>query len=120
MYRVGLENSAEGRSQAWVLGHPGCFAYGSDGLAALAIVPQALKEYQNWIAAHTTESWLVENDIETCEFQLEETWECYSINDDYELVQDGYEVNAWFRHDWIPLSEEDIHKGFVAARLGQE
>ena len=29
--RVGLENNIEGRSLAWVLDHPGCFAYGKDG-----------------------------------------------------------------------------------------
>ena len=36
MFRIGLENNTEGRSQVWVLGHPGCFAYGQDGPAAVA------------------------------------------------------------------------------------
>jgi hypothetical protein len=58
MFYVGLENGTEGRSQAWVLGHPGCFAYGMDGSEAMAAVPQAIRDYRQWIAAHTSENWL--------------------------------------------------------------
>jgi len=120
MFQVGLENGAEGRSQAWVLGHPGCFAYGTDGSSALEQVPKAIKEYQRWVAVHTSDCWLADAEIEPCEYRLEETWECYSINDDYELVQDGYEVNAWFRHDWLPLSEEDIRRGLLLLGWGRD
>jgi hypothetical protein len=126
MFYVGLENGAEGRSQAWVLGHPGCFAYGTDGSEALAAVSQAIRDYRKWITAHTSTSWLTGTDIEQSErseqsdYRLEETWECYSINSDYELVQDGYEVNAWFRHDWIPLSMEDIQRGLLLLSWGRE
>jgi hypothetical protein len=123
MFHIGLENNTEGRSQAWVLGHPGCFAYGQDGSGALAAVPQAIRDYGKWIAAHTTESWLTEAEIEQSErseYRLEETWECYSINSDYELAKDGYEVNAWFRHDWIPLSMEDIQRGQLLLSWGRE
>ena len=45
IYRVGLENDVEGRSLAWVLGHPGCFAYGADGEAALEKIPQVIRAY---------------------------------------------------------------------------
>jgi hypothetical protein len=117
MFHIGLENNAEGRSQAWVLGHPGCFAYGGDGSDALQAVPKAIQDYRQWIAAHTSESWLTENDTE---IHLEETWECYSINSDYELVQDGYEVNAWFRNDWIPLGVEDVQRGLLLLSWGRE
>jgi len=120
MFRVGLENGAEGRSQAWVLGHPGCFAYGTDGSAALEAIPQAIQNYHKWILEWTEESWLPEPDDGQSLFQLEETWECYSINDDYELVQDGYEVNAWFRHDWLLLSEEDIRRGLLLLGWGRD
>jgi hypothetical protein len=123
MYSIGLENGTEGRSQAWVLGHPGCFAYGTDGPKALAAVPQAIRDYRQWISAHSSESWLAGTDSEQSEqseYRLEETWECYSINSDYELVQDGYEVNAWFRHDWIPLSAEDIRRGLLLLSWGRE
>jgi hypothetical protein len=120
MYQVGLENNTEGRSQAWILGHPGCFAYGADGAQALAAVPQAIWSYSQWIDAHTDASWLDEAEAKLAEFQVEDTWECYSINDDYELVQDGYEVNAWFRHDWIPLNEIDIQRGLLLHGWGRE
>lgn len=117
MFKVGLENNTEGRSQVWILGHPGCFAYGVDGPHALAAVPQAIQDYRHWIASHTSDSWLPETGIE---HELVETWDCYSINGNFELVQDGYEVNAWFRHDWLPLSEEDIRRGLQLLNWGRD
>lgn len=117
MFHIGLENNTEGRSQAWALGHPGCFAYGANGSEALQAIPKAIQDYHRWISAHTSESWLAGDDIE---YRLEETWECYSINSDYELAQDGYEVNAWFRHDWIPLSAEDVQHGLLLLSWGRE
>jgi hypothetical protein len=110
MYKIGLENNTEGRSQAWVLGHPGCFAYGADGSDALQAVPQAIRTYRDWIATHTSASWLADTDVE---YHLDETWDCYTINDEYELAREGYEVNAWFRHDWLPLSPEEIERGLL-------
>lgn len=117
MFRIGLENNTEGRSQAWVLGHPGCFSYGVDGAAALEAVPEAVLGYRGWIAAHTSDSWLPGGDTE---YKLDETWECYTINDDYDLAEHGYEVNAWFRNDWIPLNEEDIRHGLLLLSWGRE
>jgi fermentation-respiration switch protein FrsA (DUF1100 family) len=117
MFHIGLENNAEGRSQAWVLGHPGCFAYGADGKAALKAIPGAIQDYRHWIAMHTSKSWLLE---EENEYRLEETWDCYSIDSDFELVQDGYEVNAWFRHDWKPLIMDDIQRGVLLLSWGRE
>jgi hypothetical protein len=117
MFKVGLEKNIERRSLAWVLGHPGCFAYGIDGTQALRAVPDAIQDYRHWISTHTGQSWLPGT---ATEFQLEETWECYSINDNYELVEDGYEVNAWFRHDWLPLTEEDIQHGLLLLTWSRE
>ncbi len=117
MIHIGLENNAEGRSQAWALKHPGCFAYGADGSSALKAVPQAIQSYRLWIAAHTPESWFTGED-ET--YTLLETWECYSVDENYEVVQDGYEVNAWFRHDWKPLSSEDVRRGLLLLEWGRE
>jgi hypothetical protein len=120
MFQVGLENNTDGRTQAWILGHPGCFAYGVDGTQALAATPQAIQAYGKWITSHTQESWLPQADIAQSEFRLAETWDCYSINENYELVQDGYEVNAWFRHDWLPLIGEDIQHGLLLLSWGRE
>jgi hypothetical protein len=116
MFRIGLENNTEGRSQAWMLGHPGCFAYGANGSQAYQAVPQAIRSYRDWIAAHTTASWLAGDDLE---YRLDETWECYTINNDFELAQEGYEVNAWFRHDWLPLSTQEIERGLLLLSWGR-
>lgn len=117
MFKVGLENNTEGRSQAWLLGHPGCFAYGADGPAALSGVPPAIEDYRQWISSHTAENWLTGTNTD---YQLEETWDCYSINDAYELAPDGYEVNAWFRHDWLPLDEQEIQHGLLLLGWGRD
>jgi predicted RNase H-like HicB family nuclease len=107
-FQIGLENNLEGRSIAWVLGYPGCFADGKDGTEALAAAPQAIQAYMGWIGAHTAQSWLPDEAISV---QKAETFECFVIGEDFELNVDGYEVNAWFRHDWKPLTEEDVARG---------
>jgi hypothetical protein len=117
MFYVGLENNVGGRSQAWILDHPGCFSYGSDVPQALRTVPQAISDYRHWIQTHTSDSWMTDDDIK---FSLVETWDCYSINENFELAEEGYKVNAWFRHDWIPLSEEDIRRGLLLLNWGRE
>jgi hypothetical protein len=83
----------------------------------LEAVPKAIKDYRIWIAKHASDNWLPGSDNE---YMLEETWECFSINEEFELVQDGYEVNAWFRHDWNPLNEEDIRRGLQLLGWGRE
>ena len=108
LFKVGLENGAEGRSIAWVLDYPGCFAYGRDGGEALDNLPLAVRDYSDWIARHDPRPWVLPIDHE---FQLEETWEVYSINEAYQLVEEGYEVNAWFLNDWRPLAESEIERG---------
>jgi hypothetical protein len=108
IFRVGLENYVEGRSIAWVLEHPGCFAYGSNGEAALQALPEVVHTYIAWTATHTPSSWLVTDEVE---IQLDGTWEVYSINDDYDLAPEGYDVNSWFLHDWKPLTAEEIERG---------
>jgi len=48
---------------------------------------------------------------EEIEIRLEETWDVYTIDEYFEPAKNGYEVNAWFRHDWKPLSAEEIERG---------
>ncbi len=106
LFKIGIENNVEGRSQAWALEHPGCFAYGPNGDAALAAMPEAIANYAAWIASRNqSECWLETDEIE---LYLAETWEGYAIDEDFNLAEEGYEVNAWFLHDWRPLDEQEI------------
>lgn len=109
-FQIGLENNTEGRSIAWALGHPGCFAYGSDGTEALSAAPQAIHKYMGWVSARATPGWFADEPVST---RLVESWDCYSIGEDYELKADGYEVNAWFRDDWKPLTEDEVTRGLL-------
>jgi predicted RNase H-like HicB family nuclease len=106
--RIGIENGTEGRTIAWVLEHPGCTSYGKNSQEALQNLPAALREYNEWLIQHQQESWKVPVDQEIL---IEDIWDVYQIDDNYEAVPDGYEVNAWFRHDWKPLTEVDIERG---------
>jgi predicted RNase H-like HicB family nuclease len=111
LIKVGIENNYENRSLAYVLDFPGCFAYGSSETEALVRVPQALLAYKSWLDGYTDESWL--QDLADFDIRLTEVYECHSLNDQYEPAAAGMEVNAWFHHDWLPLSEKEIHKGLL-------
>lgn len=123
IYRIGIENNNEGRSLAWVLDYPGCFAYCSSEPQALDNTRQAILSYADWIAGHTHGQPGREHDrldsqaliLEAVELEVVEIWECYRINEDYQVDPGGaYEVNAWFRDDWIPLMIDEVEN---AARL---
>lgn len=106
--RIALENNLEGGSIAWALDHPGCFASGDNENQALDRLPVTVQKYVEWIASHDLQPWL---EFVPYEFQVEETWQVYSITEHFELAQDGYEVNAWFLNDWKPLTEMEIERG---------
>lgn len=103
--KVGIECGSEERTIAWVLDYPGCFAYGKDKTEALQNLPASFHDYNEWLIYYDLGALTVPLELET---QVEETWEVYQLNDNYELDGSGYEVNAWFRHDWKSLSETDI------------
>lgn len=107
--KVGVENNYEGRALAWALDYPGCFAYGADGSEAILRVPEALLRYKEWVDSHLSDSWM--KDLADFDVHLEESFTVFAINENYELASDGYEVNAWFRHDWKLLTADDIHRG---------
>lgn len=117
LFRIGLENGVEGRSMAWVLSHPGCYTYGADGDAALSAAPDAIRAYAGWVAAHGEGGWLTTDEVKAV---LDEVWEVYAIDENYDLVEDGYEVGAWFRHDWKPLSELDVEHGLKLLTWSRE
>ena len=106
---IGMENNMEGRSIAWALNLPGCFAYGMNAEQAFAALPETLAGYVQWISNHQPGiDWL---DEKPPRLELVETWDTYHIDENFNLVQEGYEVNAWFRHDWKPLTEQDVERG---------
>ena len=108
-FKIGLENEDGYRSTAWVLGHPGCYIYGPDGDSALAATPDAIRTYITWIKHHNNgHFWLPEDEIQ---ISVEEVWDVYHINEDYERVKGQYAVNAWFQNDWQPLTSEDVERG---------
>lgn len=98
--RVGLENTIDKGSVAWVLEHPGVTARGRDGSEALMRVPQALVDYQGWLAKHTQESWLADlGDFDVSMVEL--------------LGHDAVE-NAprnWFTDDQRPLEPRELQQG---------
>lgn len=109
---IGLENNYEGRSLAWALDFPGCFAYGSDGLEALSHLKAEFERYKAWVATHTSDSWLKDEpalDVSHCE-----VWTVYNVDDNYQPDDKGnLEINAWFPSDWIPLTRTDIERGLL-------
>lgn len=117
--RVGLENNIEGRSLAWALDYPGCFAYGKDGSEAVIRIPQAVVSYQDWVASHTPDSWL--EDLGDFDVRLVEVFECYSIDPQtYHPDPAGIEINAWFRDDWKPLNVVETDRGAKLLRWSRE
>ena len=119
VYQIGIENNVEGRSMAWALAHPGCFAYGADGNAALLGMPDSVAEYAAWINKHNAgQCWL---DTNVIEIHHADTWDVYFIDENYDRVnEEGYEVNAWFRYDWRPLSNQDVERGLKLLSWSRE
>lgn len=115
---IGVENNYEGRSLAWMLDYPGCFAYGAEGSEAILRAPQALLRYKEWVDSHLNDSWM--KSLGDFDIHLEESFDVFTINDDFDLADEGIEVNAWFRHDWKPLTAEDIRRGALVLTWSRE
>jgi hypothetical protein len=114
---IGLELNNEGRALAWALDYPGCFAYGSEGPNAVIALARALAAYQDWFNRHSETDKLSLGDYD---LRIVDTWTVYTINDQYDIVDGGYAVNAWFRTDWKPLSDEEITRGLDLLRWSRE
>ena len=110
--QVGIETNFEGRTLAWALEHPGCFAYGINAVGATTNLEGALSNYAGWILRHDTHTWLIfgEGDLETA---INGVWEDYFINDNYDRVAEGqgYTVESFFPYDWKPLTALEIEHG---------
>ena len=109
IFRVGIENNNDGRTIAWALEHPGCFAYGANASAACLNLETAIQKYATWILRNQTNSWLNFDEVEIIP---EETWDVYSINENLDKVETGgYYVESFFRYDWKPLKREEVEHG---------
>jgi hypothetical protein len=108
-FQVGIDNNNEGRSIAWALEHPGCFAYGINAEGAALNLESALMKYAGWILRHESNTWLsfAEDEIEIV---INGTWDVYYINDDFDKIGevDGYAVDSFFPYDWKPLAKDEI------------
>ena len=116
--KIGLENNPRGRSQAWALDYPGCFAYGKDGSEALLNVPAAVLAYRDWLGRHSPDSWL--NDLGDFDVRLVETWQVYSINENYEVVREGAEVESFFHSEWKPLDVVEVRRAALLLQWERE
>jgi hypothetical protein len=109
IFQVGIENNNDGRSIAWALEHPGCFAYGINGEKAITNLENAFKEYAGWILRHKPEPWFSfdKNDFGIV---INGTWEVYFIDDDLNKTSEGdyYSVESFFPYDWKPLTTIEI------------
>lgn len=110
LVKIGLETGLEGRHIAWALEHPGCYAFAPDGPTAVIAMGRAVPDYIQWIASHTSQPWF---EPEQIDLRLVDTWETYHINDAFEKVPEGLEINAFFSHDWLPLSGADVERGLL-------
>lgn len=114
---IGLELNNEGRALAWALDFPGCFAYGAEGPDAVISLAHELVVYEDWVNRHAGAEWVK---LGSFDLRIVDTWEVYTINDNYDLVDGGYAVNAWFKQDWKPLSAEEIERGLALMRWTRE
>jgi predicted RNase H-like HicB family nuclease len=116
-FRVGLETNMEGRAIAWALEFPGCFAYGANTDEAVANLPDAIQRYLDWCARHGVPQGFTPAEAEVA---VEETFENITLDEAFELSREGYEVDAWFRHDWKPLTAEDVAGGLQRLMWSRE
>lgn len=114
---IGLEVKRGDRSLAWALEYPGCFAYGNDDPEALMAITRSLVAYESWVNRRGGSGWL---DLGDFDIRLVETWNVFTINRQYDLDEQGYEVNAWFRHDWKPLRAEEVDRGLALLHWTRE
>jgi hypothetical protein len=121
IFQAGVENNNEGRSIAWALEHPGCFAYGMNADGALLNLETALSRYAGWILRHDTRTWLSFADTDI-EIVVNGTWDVYYINDtlDKATEVDGFSVESFFPYDWKPLTAPEIKHGLALLAWSRE
>lgn len=106
MLRIGIENNNDGRSIAWALEHPGCFAYGVNAAQAEAAAPASARGYAAWVRGHGG-AWA---DIEGEQVSVEEIFDAHVVP--AEAGAGGtYLVESFFQQDSLPLVGVDVERG---------
>lgn len=120
-FQVGIENNNDGRSIAWALEHPGCFAYGANADEAVLNLESAFIKYAGWILRYEAQTWLNLPDAKI-EFVINGIWDVYTINDglDKTTDADGYSVESFFPYDWKPLPALEIKHGLAMLTWSRE
>ena len=113
LIQIGLESKVEGRALAWALDYPGVFAYGPDDAEALLRMPREMLRFESWLDLHTDQPWV---HLESLDLHIAETFEVFPIQVDDEI----YEVNAFFRSDLVPLSDEDVQRALLVFNWQRE
>lgn len=117
--RVGIENNNDGRSIAWALEHPGCFAYGRDADEARSNLQQAAQDYAGWVRQHGM-SWM---EAPALEVDVEETFDSYFVPRDAARargLQDSYMVESFFHFDEQPLTGTDVQRALKLLAWSRE
>lgn len=115
--RLGIENGMDGRCMAWALDYPGLYSYGANVDEALAALPSSAQAYVEWNRQHGGPAPFQPAKLKV---NVDETWNSYIIGSDFEPAEEGYEVNAWFRNDWKPLSAKDVQLGLKLLTWSRE
>ncbi len=121
IFQAGIENNNEGRSIAWALEHPGCFAYGANADEAVLNLEGAIHKYAGWILEHETHPWLNISEAEM-EIVINGTWDVYSINEELDKTGEagGNSIDSFFPYDWKPLTALDIEHGLAMLTWSRE
>jgi len=114
---IGVENGYEGKSIAWALDYPGCYAYGEDGAMAILSFPRAFVGYKERVQAYTGKSWI---DFDDFDIHLAETFECYKVDGEKFPSAAGKNVTAFWQVDWNPLTEIEIQRGLQVLSWSRE
>jgi len=113
LIRVGMEEDPGNRFTAWALDFPGCFAYGKDQAEALLALPRKLLEFDYWVRLHTDQPWF---QIDGMDMHVDETFRVTHID----LKGEDYEINAFFKNDMRPLTNQEAGQALQVLGWQQE
>ncbi len=113
LIQIGIERNVEGRTLAWALDYPGVFTYGADDAEALIRIPRQILTFESRLNLHTDQPWL---QLEGLDMHIDETFESFPVEVDGGI----HGVQAFFRSDLIPLTEEDVRRALLVFNWQRE